>query len=44
MKVRTTGSQVSNILTSLAKANCLIILPEEMEIARVGEEVEVELI
>ncbi len=44
MIVRTAGSQVSNILTSVAKANCLIILPEELQVARVGEEVELELL
>jgi len=42
--VRTTGAQVSNILTSLSKANCLIILPEEAEQVRAGEQVEVELL
>ncbi|MBI1805943.1 MAG: molybdopterin molybdotransferase MoeA [Ignavibacteria bacterium] len=42
--VHTTGPQVSNILTSLSKANCLIIIPEEREIVRAGEEVEIELL
>jgi molybdopterin molybdotransferase len=42
--VRSTGSQISNILSSLARANCLIILPEEMEYAGAGEEIEVELV
>ena len=42
--VRTTGSQVSNVLTSVTNANCLVIVPEEKEIVRAGEEVEVELI
>lgn len=44
LSVRTTGSQVSNIMTSLARANCLIIIPEETSLIREGEEVEVELL
>jgi molybdopterin molybdotransferase len=44
LSVRTTGSQVSNILTSLSKANCLITLPEHIEVVRSGDEVEVELL
>ena len=44
LRVRSTGSQISNILSSLAKANCLIILPEELEYVGAGEEVEVELL
>ncbi len=42
--VRSAGSQVSNILSSLANANCLIIVPEEKEHVRAGEEVEIELL
>jgi molybdopterin molybdotransferase len=42
--VRTTGSQVSNILTSLARANCLIVVPEEVTALRAGELVDVELL
>jgi molybdopterin molybdotransferase len=42
--VRTTGSQVSNVMTSLTLANCLIIIPEEVEFIRAGEEVEVEFL
>ncbi len=42
--VRTTGSQVSNILTSLSRADCLIILPEDRNQFKAGEEVEVELL
>ena len=42
--VRSTGPQVSNILSSLAKANCLIIIPEDKDLVRAGEEVEIELI
>src|ERR1051326_1952937 len=44
MTVRSAGSQVSNILSSLVKANCLIIIPEEAEIVRANEEVEVEIL
>jgi molybdopterin molybdotransferase len=44
LQVTATGSQVSNVLTSLSKANCLIVLPEETGIAREGEEVEIELL
>ena len=44
MVVQTTGSQASNILTSLMKANCLIIIPEEVEIVKKGDLVEVELL
>jgi molybdopterin molybdotransferase len=42
--VRTTGPQVSNVMTSLALANCLIIIPEDRELVRAGEEVEIELL
>jgi molybdopterin molybdotransferase len=42
--VRTTGAQTSNILFSLSQANCLIILPEDQEVFREGESVEVQLL
>ncbi len=42
--VRTTGSQVSNILTSLSRADCLIVLPEERNHFPKGDDVEVELL
>lgn len=42
--VRTTGPQMSNVLSSLSQANCLIILPEEKETFSEGEYVEVELL
>lgn len=42
--VKSTGPQGSGILTSLKDANCLIILPEETEIIKKGEPVEIELI
>src|SRR5262249_24433270 len=44
LTVRSTGSQISNILSSLVKANCLIVLPEELEHVAAGEEVQVELL
>lgn len=40
--VRTTGEQGSGIITSLVKANVLIILPEEKERVKTGEEVTVQ--
>jgi len=44
LTVRTTGSQISNVMSSLAKANCLIILPEEARKLSAGDLVEVELL
>jgi molybdopterin molybdotransferase len=44
LTVRTTGSQASNLLTSLAKANCLIIVPETVSLLRKDDLVEVELL
>ncbi len=44
IRVRTTGSQVSNILTSLSRADCLIVLPEERDVFPKGGDVEVELL
>ncbi len=40
----TTGDQGSGILTSLLKANGLIVIPEDQGIARVGEKVKVQLL
>lgn len=40
--VRTTGPQSSGMLSSLATANCLIIIPEEVERLEAGNEVEIE--
>ncbi len=37
------GSQVSNILTSLTKANCLIVVPEDVGHYSAGDDVRVEL-
>ncbi len=44
LQVQPTGSQLSNVLTSLVNANCLIIVPEEKETLPAGETVEVELL
>ncbi len=41
--VKPTGSQVSNVLTSMVKADCLIILEEEKSRFNAGEFVEIEL-
>ncbi len=40
----TTGDQGSGILMSMLKANGLIMIPEDQEIARVGEKVNVQLL
>lgn len=42
--VKSTGPQGSGILTSMSSSNCLIILPEDTEIVKAGEKVEIELI
>jgi len=42
--VTTTGDQGSGILMSMLKANGLIMIPEDQEIARVGEKVKVQLL
>jgi molybdopterin biosynthesis enzyme len=44
LTVRTAGLQTSNVLTSLAKANCLMIIPEQADFLRKGDFVEVELL
>jgi len=44
LTVRSSGSQVSNVLSSLTMANCLIILPEDRNHFNEGEEVEIELL
>jgi len=44
LTVSSTGAQVSNMLTSLSKANCLIIIPENAELLNIGDSVKVELI
>jgi molybdopterin molybdotransferase len=42
--VSTTGTQSSGVLTSMAKANCFIIVPEEVTEVKAGESVEIELL
>jgi molybdopterin molybdotransferase len=42
--VTTTGEQGSGILRSMVSANGLIVIPEEQEIVRAGEKVEVQLL
>lgn len=42
--VRSTGNQSSGVLTSLVKANCLIILDEKQSRFAEGEEVDIELL
>lgn len=42
--VTTTGEQGSGILRSMVKANGLIVIPEDREIARAGEKVKVQLL
>ncbi len=44
LKVRPTGTQSSAVLTSLSRANCLIIIPEMTESLKKREMVEVELL
>jgi molybdopterin molybdotransferase len=41
--VGTTGPQGSGILTSMSSANCLIIVPEEIELIKIGESVDIQL-
>jgi len=42
--VTTTGEQGSGILRSMVKANGLIVIPEDQEIARAGDKVKVQLL
>jgi molybdopterin molybdotransferase len=42
--VRTTGSQSSGVMSSMAKANCLIVIPEEVEKIAAGERVDIEFL
>jgi molybdopterin molybdotransferase len=44
LTVQTTGTQSSAALSSMALANCLIVIPEERMEIKAGEEVEVELL
>lgn len=43
LHVRTTGTQSSGVMSSMAKANCFIILPEESSSLKKGSRVEVEM-
>jgi molybdopterin molybdotransferase len=38
------GSQISNVLTSMVRANCLIHIPEEVSVVHAGDLVETELL
>jgi len=42
--VRSTGNQSSGVLSSLVKANCLIIFTEHQSVFKEGDEVEIELL
>jgi molybdopterin molybdotransferase len=44
LHVRSTGNQSSGVLSSLVKANCLIILKEQQNSIEGGEEVDIELL
>jgi molybdopterin molybdotransferase len=44
LHVRSTGNQSSGVLTSLVKANCLIILADNKSTFKKGEKVPVELL
>ncbi len=44
LHVRTTGTQSSGVMSSMAKANCLIILPEKSSSAKKCSRVEIEMI
>ncbi len=44
LRVRTTGPQISNLLTSFSRANCIIILPEAVQKLTAGSMVDVELL
>jgi len=41
--VSTTGPQGSGILSSMSNANCLVIIPEEVELIKTGEFVDIQL-
>ncbi len=43
-QARTTGEQGSGILTSIAKANGLLTMPEDVTLIRAGEEVEIQML
>lgn len=41
--VSTTGPQGSGILSSMSSANCLVVIPEEIELIKTGEYVDIQL-
>jgi molybdopterin molybdotransferase len=43
LRVRPSGEQGSGILSSMAAANCFIVMPAEMALARAGELVDCEV-
>ncbi len=42
--VRKSGSQSSGVLTSMAVANCIVIIPENVSLVKAGTDVEIELL
>ncbi|MGH2569391.1 MAG: molybdopterin molybdenumtransferase MoeA, partial [Bacteroidota bacterium] len=42
--VQSTGTQSSGVLTSMTKANCFIVMPEDSAGMKAGEDVEIELL
>ncbi|HQP32280.1 MAG TPA: hypothetical protein PLB81_13215 [Deltaproteobacteria bacterium] len=43
LSVRPSGEQGSGILSSMAAANCFIVIPKELELARAGDLVDCEI-
>ena len=44
LHVATTGTQSSGAMSSMSKANCLIVIPEDVSLVKKGEKVEVEFL
>ena len=44
LQVKRTGPQSSGVFSSLVQANCLIVIPEQVELLKKGDVVEVELL
>jgi len=44
LRVSTTGSQSSGVMSSLSKGNCLIIVPEQSTGLKIGDQVDVEFL
>ncbi len=44
LTVKITGSQSSGVMSSMVKANCLIVVPENMQQVNAGDTVDIELI